>query len=89
MIYLQVSENYISLDNDQFSFSEVINCDNSKWLNAMKDELQSMIQNDVWDLTKLLEGCKIVGCKWVFKTKCDFHDNIERYKAQLVAKYFT
>jgi len=26
------------------------------------------------------------GCKWVFKTKCNSHGNIEHYKAQLVAK---
>jgi len=26
------------------------------------------------------EGCKRVGCKWVFKTKRDSHGNIERYK---------
>jgi hypothetical protein len=55
----------------------------------MNDELQSMDQNKVWDLVELLEGYKIVGCKWVFKTKRDSHDNIERYKARLVAKDFT
>jgi len=55
----------------------------------MKDELKSMTQNCVWDLVELLEGCKKVGCKWVFKTKRDSHGNIERYKARLVAKGFT
>ena len=35
------------------------------------------------------EGCKRVGCKWVFKIKHDFQGNIKRYKAQLVAKGFT
>jgi len=34
----------------------------------MKDELKSIKQNGVWDLVKLLEGCKGVGCKYVFKT---------------------
>ena len=40
---------------------------------------------------KIVEGCKKVECKWVFKTKRDSHDNdnIERYKARLVAKGFT
>ena len=64
-----------------------MNSDNSdKWLDAMKDELKSMAQNCVCDLVELPEGCKRVGCKWVFKTKHDFHGNIERYKARLVAK---
>ena len=33
-------------------------------------------------------GHKSVGCKWVFKTKRDCKGNIERHKAQLVAKGF-
>jgi len=48
----------------------------------MNDELKSMAQNDVWDLVELPEGCKRVGYKWVFKTKCDSQDNIERYKVR-------
>ena len=50
---------------------------------------QKMAQNDVWDLIELPEGCKRVGCKWVFKTKRDSHGNIEHYKTRLVAKGFT
>jgi len=55
----------------------------------MKDELNSMAQNCVWDLVEIPEGYKRVGCKWVFKTKRDSHGNIERCKARLVAKGFT
>ena len=55
----------------------------------MKGKLKSMAHNDVWDLVELLEGCKRVRCKWVFKTKRDFQGNIERYKARLVTKGFT
>ena len=80
----------LGIDNDPISFSEAIDGDNfDEWLDVMKDELKSMTQIDVWDLMELLEGCKRVECKWVFKTKHDSHENIEYYKVQLVAKGFT
>jgi len=54
VVYLQELENDLGIDNDLVSFSEAINDDNLyKWLDAMKDELKSMAQNDVCDLTKL------------------------------------
>jgi hypothetical protein len=59
------------------------------WYNAMKDEMSFMKSNKVWDLVKLLDGAKVIGCIWVFKTKNGFLDNIERYKARLVASGFT
>ena len=34
-------------------------------------------------------GPKVIGCKWVFKTKRDSLGNIERYKTRLVVKRFT
>ena len=55
----------------------------------MKDELDSMKSNEVWDLVELSQGSKAIGYKWVYKTKRDSLSNIERYKARLVAKGFT
>ncbi|KAL6348596.1 hypothetical protein AAG906_016116 [Vitis piasezkii] len=64
-----------------------MSCKESKlWYNAMKDEMSSMKCNDVWDLVELPNGAKVIGCKWVFKTKKDSLGNIERYKARLVVK---
>ena len=59
------------------------------WYNAMKDEMDSMASNQVWNLVELPNGVKTIGCKWVFKTKKDSQGNIERHKARLVAKGFT
>jgi Reverse transcriptase (RNA-dependent DNA polymerase) len=50
----------------------------------MNDEMKSMKINEIWDLIELLVGVKPVGC-----TKTDSQGNVERYKAQLVAKGFT
>ena len=48
--------------------------------------MDSMASNRVWDLVKLPYGVKVIGCKWVFKTKKDSQGNIEKHKARLVAK---
>ncbi|RDY00559.1 hypothetical protein CR513_16240, partial [Mucuna pruriens] len=59
-----------------------------KWIDAMKDELKSMQNNDVWDFVELPEGVKPIGCKWIYKTKKDSKGNFEIYKTHLVAKGF-
>ena len=48
-----------------------------------------MEDNDVWDLVPLPKGTKFINCKWIFKTKRDLKGNVDRYKAQFVAKGFT
>ena len=55
---------------------------------AMKVKINSMNTNVVCDLEEISNGAKIVGCKWVYKTKCDSKENVERYKAWLVTKGF-
>ena len=55
----------------------------------MKDEMTSMSQNKVWSLVDLLDGCKLIRCKWVIKTKRDAKGHVERYKTRLVAKDYS
>ena len=50
--------------------------------------LQSMSVNDVWELIKLPDNCRAIGCICVFKTKKDVNGNIENFKARLVSKSF-
>ena len=54
----------------------------------MNEEIKSIKDNRVQDLILLSEGAKFIGCKWIFKTKRDSKNNIERYKTRLVAKDF-
>ena len=55
----------------------------------MRDEIQSMRHNGVWELVELPEGHRPIRCKWVYKTKRDPKGKIEKFKARLVVKVFT
>jgi hypothetical protein len=80
----------IQMDGDPTSFEKGMrSAHSSKWLEAMEDEMRSMSTNRVWDLEEIIEGVKTIGCKWVYKMKCDSKGNIERFKARLMAKGFT
>ena len=50
--------------------------------------MNSMANNQVWDLVELPKGTKAISCNLLFKTKTNFLGNIERFKARLVAKGF-
>ncbi|KAK1415826.1 hypothetical protein QVD17_31614 [Tagetes erecta] len=85
--YLNEAEMDVGNCNDPISYNEAISSDqSSEWNKAMTDELNSMYQNDVWDLVELPKGAKPVGCKWVYKIKLDPNGNGKRYRARLVAK---
>ncbi|RDY04787.1 hypothetical protein CR513_11459, partial [Mucuna pruriens] len=91
IVFLQEHEDGIGLTKDDpINFCQAMQSSNSqKWIDTIKDELKSMQDNDIWDLVELPEGVKLIGCKYIFKTKNDSKGNIERYKACLVAKCFT
>ena len=55
----------------------------------MKDEIDSIIKNNTWELVDLPPGRKAIGCKWVYIRKRTATGKIERYKARLVAKGFS
>ncbi|GJS18444.1 retrotransposon protein, putative, ty1-copia subclass [Tanacetum coccineum] len=63
--------------------------ESNKWLNAMNVEIQSIKDNEVWDLVDLLPNGKTVGSKLLFKKKTDMDGSVHTYKACLVAKGYT
>ena len=55
----------------------------------MQEELQTLKQNQNWDLVPKPDDVKPISCKWVFKVKMQPDRSIERYKARLVAREFS
>ena len=60
--------------------------DQEQWMNAAKDEIQSLEENHTYDIVDRPENVRVIDCGWVFKVKQDENGNIERYKARLVAR---
>ena len=61
--------------------------DSVKWESAMKDEMDSLMSNQTWELAELQLGKKALHNKWVYRIK-EEHDGNKRYKARLVVKGF-
>jgi hypothetical protein len=59
------------------------------WKEVVRSEMDLILSNGTWDLSKLPFGCKPIGCKWVFKKKLRPDGTIDKYKARLVAKGYT
>ncbi|RVW62895.1 Retrovirus-related Pol polyprotein from transposon TNT 1-94 [Vitis vinifera] len=59
-----------------------------EWRQAIREEIKALKKNGTWELSNLLKGKHLVGCKWIFTIKFKPDGSIERYKARLVAKGF-
>ena len=47
----------------------VMSRDSDRWLNAMRSEIDSIYDNQVWTLVEASQGVNPIGCKWVYKKK--------------------
>ncbi|KAK9044560.1 hypothetical protein V6N11_058458 [Hibiscus sabdariffa] len=72
----------ILVDHDEpKTYQEAVSSpDSEKWLEAMRSEMDSMSDNQVWTLVEPPEEIKPIGCKWVFKKKTDMDGNVQTYK---------
>ena len=55
----------------------------------MKEEYDSIMKNETWELTKLPENKVPIGSKWLYKAKFNASGSIDKYKARLVAKGYS
>jgi hypothetical protein len=62
---------------------------NKFWQDAMTEEYQSIMKNDVWDIVLRPEGKSVVTSKWIYKIKHAADGSVEKYKARFVARGFS
>ena len=58
------------------------------WQDAMTEEYQYILKNDVWDIVPRLEGKPVVTSKKIYKIKHAADGSVEKYKPRYVAKGF-
>jgi hypothetical protein len=59
------------------------------WYNAMLDEFNALMQNDMWSLVTRPAGVNVVTGKWIFRHKLHPDGTLARYKARWVLRGFT
>jgi hypothetical protein len=59
------------------------------WRDAMMEEYNSIMKNDVWEVVPRPEGKSVVTSKWLYKLKHVAYGRIEKYKALFVPWWFS
>jgi hypothetical protein len=60
-----------------------------EWVDAMIEEYQSIIKNDVWEIVPRPKNKDAVSSKWIYKIKHTADGSIEKHKARFVARGFS
>ncbi|KAL7636900.1 UNVERIFIED_CONTAM: hypothetical protein RMT77_012658 [Armadillidium vulgare] len=82
---------YLSEDlKEPENYSEAMESKQKKnWINSRKNELQSLRENQTWELVELPPGRKAIASKWVYKIKENSDGTIDKFKARLFAKGYS
>ena len=59
---------------------------NQNWIIAIKEELLMIEKNKTWILVERPRDGKVIGVKWVYRTKLNVDGSINKNKARLVVK---
>ncbi|GKA04855.1 retrotransposon protein, putative, ty1-copia subclass [Tanacetum coccineum] len=77
------------VENEPTSYREAVtSSEGQQWREAIKSEIESILQNHTWELVDLPPGCKPLGYKWIFKKKMKADGTVDKYKARLVIQGF-
>ena len=93
---ISIKVNNTSYDNSSFVSSSypsylhllisLVKPDFDSWQKAMQSEMDSIYQNDTWDLVSLVVVKKLVLCKWVYQYKSIYRSKHLKYKVRLITK---
>jgi hypothetical protein len=75
------------LDEEPTFFEEAMQ--KKEWADAMTEEYQSIVKNDVWEIVPRPKSKDVVSSKWLFKIKHATDGSIEKYKARFVTRGFS
>ena len=75
------------IDVEPTSDKEVVK--NQVWQDAMAEEYNSIMKNEVWDIVPRPKDKSVVTSKWIYKIKHAVDGIIEKYKARFVARDFS
>lgn len=53
------------------------------WKIAMNEEMTMINKNNTWELVERPKDRKVIGLKWVFRTKMNVDGSVNRHKARL------
>jgi hypothetical protein len=59
------------------------------WRDAMMEEYQSIMKNNVWDIVPRPKGKFVVTSKWIYKIKHAVDRSMEKHKVKFVARGFS
>ena len=59
------------------------------WQEAMDEEVETLTITKTWRIVDIPPGANLLKSKWVYKRKTDKNNNLERYRARLVAKGYS
>ena len=74
----------VAQDGKPASFKEA--AQHQVWFDAMVEEYNSIMVNDVWEVVPRPQDRSMVGSRWIYKIKYVADGSVEKYKARFVAK---
>ena len=75
------------IDKEPSNYEEVEK--RKEWKDAMIEEYQSIMKNNVLDVIPRPEGNSVVTSKWIYKIKHVADGSTEKYKARFMARGFS
>ena len=61
-------------------------CKDDHWIQAMKEELDQIVNNETWEMVPRAKDKNVIGTKWVFRNKMNEQGEVMTKKASLVCK---